>query len=109
MALTDMEMMAVAVLKGDMGAAAALADEVVGRLRDGTYIPPIRKGHIEDVDNLRFFVFMKDLQVDEEVDMESIRNSLLQWVNGGEDLNALVLQGVDRIEVYEIRPKSQGA
>lgn len=97
--LTLEEEMALAVLRGDMVAARALADRLTEVINtDGQQLLPTKEIKIGS-DNLRLIVYVAD---NHEL-TQDVFNSLLEgtgkWLRG--EIDSLVLVGVDRIEVYQ--------
>lgn len=98
---TQMEALALAVLRKDMDAARALCDMIQEEEALGVRIPPVKKIAV-DVDKIRVCVFFPariDGEDTEIVDVEGINEMVTNWiVNGG----SLVLRGAERIEIYEM-------
>lgn len=99
--MTTAELMALAVLRGDLDAARGLADHLMNDL-EGTkvHLPAVKKFPM-DLSKLRF-VFYADTGCSGNVQIN--RQSLLQgveeWLRG--DTQVLGLIGVERMEVYEL-------
>lgn len=100
--LTPFETMAVAVLRGDMTAARALVDH----LQEEVFIPgtqiitPTRKLSV-NTDKLRMIIFLRQGIDEVDIDRESIQHAIQNWLDGSVH-EALILQGVDRVEMYEL-------
>lgn len=95
------ESMALAVLKGDLAAARALADLLLEDWKGGAReLPPIRRLSA-DSGRLRVIVYFPLMVGDAEVDLDvdGVREAVRAWLDGGE---TLLLQGADRVELYEL-------
>ncbi len=99
--MTTVEMLAVAVLKGDQTAARALfdalADEYVSGARE---VLPVHKLTVSR-NRIRVAIFVDDESPLSVEQLQSIRNGVSKWLDGGE-WSTVVLQSIDRIEVYEL-------
>lgn len=95
--MTTSEEMAIAVLRGDLGAAAALADSLREQAEEGLLtIPPVKRVKVSVG---RFHVVAYVSNLDAEVDVHGFRGSVEDWIREG---GVLVCQGIDRIELYEL-------
>jgi hypothetical protein len=108
MSLSTAELMAVQVLKGDMGASDQINE---GHVTIGTV-------HRITVDKsrIRVAVFMKDPQdPNTVVDVDSVYEAVNRWLSHNPgippvlwpNVYPLVLVGVDRIEIFELPPTRQ--
>ncbi len=100
--LTTEEEMAVEILKGNMTAATALAQKLCDDMAAGVRLPPINKITC-DVSKLRVVVYFPSRIDGEhvEIDTAGTQEGLDNWLNGSAD-NPLILQGAERIELYEL-------
>lgn len=101
--LTDAELMAIKVLKGDFGAARALAD-YLGEMysRGAMEVPPVTK-ITEASDRIGVVVFYPAETPDLVFDFERIAADVKNWINNpGTDL---VLFGAIAFQVYEFPEK----
>lgn len=98
--MTLEEEMALAILRGDAAAACALADLLCERrAAGGTPILPIKKIGTPP-DRLRVAVFLKAGIEAIDIDGEAADATVADWLAGRQ--KAVVLQGVSRIEIYEL-------
>jgi hypothetical protein len=94
--LSAAEHMAVAVLRGDLTAARALADCLVNDYGEGgREIPPLRRV-TANRDRVRVILYLKD---GVEVDMPASTRAVAAWLSGDGPLFAA---GVDRVELFEV-------
>ena len=101
--MTTAEAMALAVLKGDLVAAKALADHLIADEAGtaGFALPPIQK-FTGDFSKLRIVTYVDPaLGADVQIDRERMRRSITNWLLRGEPL---VLMGFSRLELYELDP-----
>lgn len=103
MALTTEEEMALAVLRGDHGAAAALADKLIEDRASGTQIPEVKRITCTDPDRIRVVVYYDEsvLTGNNRPDIPNTLKAVDQWLHKGVPL---LLVGVSRIELYELPP-----
>jgi hypothetical protein len=104
MPLTTAEMMAVEVLRGDLGAARALADYLVENIASGGQeVLPVRSIQV-DRKRVRVVLFVNpDAFLDESPpNREGLQSAVDRWLEGVEPL---ALVGIDRIEIYELPEK----
>lgn len=103
--MTDAELMAVAVLKGDYKAALLLADEVTETVaRDPELrIPPVHRVTVTDRSRLRVVVYASQPPDGGEpiLDTDSLINGIEDWLTNG---GPLMLYGIDRLELFELPP-----
>ncbi len=105
--MTTAEAMAVAVLKGDMVAARALADHLCETAwRGAVELPPVRS-IVADTERLRVIVYPKDgVQMLAETELVRFREQTKRWIDG--EYNRIVVPfGIDRIELYEFPAKEK--
>lgn len=100
MNIKTMEIMAIAVLKGDFVAARQLADCLQEEYSNGAVeILPIKKITC-DRNNLRIAVFVApELVPDIQIDKARVDESINNWLDGKCNLGLL---GINRIELYEM-------
>lgn len=97
--MTTLEEMAIAVLKGDIAAARALADSLREEHSTGMMeLPPVHKIKY-DVDKVRVVAFVP-MDVDIVINHTEIQRAVRDWISGKDTV--LTLLGVSRIELYEI-------
>lgn len=100
--MTTAEAMAVAVLKGDLTAARALAEHLTEEYATGWPVLPVHKITCSP-DRIRVAVFLREGTDEAAVDWEMLRTSIRSWVSHDVDPgDALVLLRVERIELYEL-------
>lgn len=96
--LAAAEQMAMAVLRGDTGAARQLADYLCEEYSRGAVeIPPLRKICTE-VGRLRIAVYVTEERLNPKLTRE-VATAVTQWVNGGD---VLILPAGYRLELYEM-------
>lgn len=105
MALTTKEEMALEVLRGNDTAAKALAQMLLDDEATALYtLPPVHK-ITSDVSKIRVVVYFPVMIGGEpvEIDTTSIEEHVQAWITAPpEDQGLLVLQGAERIELYEL-------
>lgn len=95
--MTTAELMALAVLKGDLDAAAQLADLLLeNRNETSRQLPPVTR-LTADAGGLRVIAYVAAGAV---VMAAGIEEAVRRWLAGQE--LALILSGIDRVELYEI-------
>jgi hypothetical protein len=95
------EQMAIAVLKGDISAAQALADLLSEQVNTTKcQIPPVHR-LTTSVDKLRVVIYVKDDVAVHSEDRDHIVVTTGQWLSGKSNA-PLLLQGIDRIELFEL-------
>lgn len=93
--MTTAEAMAVAVLKGDLAAARALADHLLEEYGRGAEdLVPVRKV-VADADKIRVALFFP---AEAELDYDQTYHAVDNWVTRG---HHLLLRGCERMDVYE--------
>ena len=99
--MTTAESMALAVLKGGLVAARALADLLMQEYSEGAKeMLPFKKLPF-DVGRARVIVYLDgDTRLDER-DALPPEQAVADWLAG---IGPLILCGIDRVEVYEIEP-----
>jgi hypothetical protein len=103
--------MAVAVLKGDLIAAHALADLLMDEYSEGAKeILPVRRISM-DVSHVRAIVYVRNFPPAVptlEIDGAGIKRAVREWLQGPTcpegDPGPLVLINVDRVELFELPP-----
>ena len=106
--MTTAEAMAVAVLKGDLVAARALADHLCETEPDRErQLLPIKTFKV-DATNVRGIAFtMPELGNDVLIDVEGFRQTFDQWLRG--EIRFMPTVGISRIELYEFPERKIGA
>jgi hypothetical protein len=96
--MTTLESMAIAVLRGDLAAARALADSLREEHSEGMMeLPPVHRIKC-DRDKLRVIVFCP---IEVVIDKRGIHEVVEKWI-AGNGSKTLAVQGVERIELYEM-------
>jgi hypothetical protein len=106
--MTTAERLALAVLKGDKDAVAALWDAVgeehgfyEGGVR-GQILVPIRRLKIDaPAERLRAFVYLREGLDPTEEWVERMEQGIEEWMRG-DSLHAAIVLGIERIELYEL-------
>ncbi len=102
--MTTAESMAVAVLKGDLVAARALADLLMEEYQGGAKEIPVHKRKLTvNKKHIRAAVFLKQ-QVDTLENINHIRNNISDWLSRKpKESHVIVCNAmIDRIELYEL-------
>ncbi len=99
--LTTAENMALAVLRGDMIAARQLADYLLESYSGGAVeVPAVKKVTCER-DRLRVVVYLKEGNSPEsDEEYHAAQQFVNHWL--ANENNPLILNGVDRIELFEL-------
>jgi hypothetical protein len=106
--MTTAEQMALEVLKGDSVAAKALADLLLENVAHGEIpVLTVKTLSISDPSRLRVVLYFKEGEEHSYERIIQLERYVREWLGSGH-LGVLSLQGVDRIEIYEL-PKSEGA
>jgi hypothetical protein len=102
--MTTLEAMALAVLKGDLAAARALADSLREEYGEGGIeLPPVRK-ITASPERLRVVAHFP-LSPDIEVDDDSVKRGIVEWLTG--KTRVLGLVGCERFDLYEFPEKKR--
>lgn len=104
MSLSTEELLAMAVLKGDLASAFPLCDLLLEKHSSkGITVAPLK--HVKvGMDNTRMLVYLSDPNVDMDVEhLDNLREGLRSWLRGKLE-GPIFLYGIDRIELYEIVP-----
>lgn len=99
--MTTIEEMAMAALRGDIGAAMALADSLREQKEEGLItVEPVKRVKF-DTGRYHVIAYMSDEMTKAEavVDAAAFRGSVEDWIREG---GVLVVQGFTRIELYEL-------
>jgi hypothetical protein len=101
--VTTAEVMALAVLKGDLTAARALAESLMEDYEaNGHELPPVTK-ITAPIEKVRVAVYLSSDETDQRLipdELQAVRENVLNWLRG--DANILIMTGIDRIELYEL-------
>lgn len=100
--ISQAEAMALAVLRGDMAAARALADHLMEEYNAGSReIPPVKKLVVNRKNLRAVFRTYESLGADVLIDVDQLRSAYEAWVDDG---GCLILIGC-HIELYELENK----
>jgi hypothetical protein len=95
------EQMAIAVLKGDISAAQALADLLSEQVNTTKcQIPPVHR-LTTSKDKLRVVFYFKDGVGPDDINFTNVERVVNQWLDG-QSGRPLYLTGVDKVEFFEL-------
>lgn len=99
--LSTAQRLAVAVLQGDLDAVGPLIDSLLeSGAGDGPRLVPLKTLRVGDPDRLRAVFYVNNDTALAADDIEPFGRQRRQWLAG--ETTALLLTGIDRLEVYEV-------
>jgi len=99
--LSDAERMALAVLRGDLDTARALADHIINDLQGTVKVIVVERNKINlQSGRVRCLIFVKDDAAMDEDERANLIRAVSRFMTG--ETNILGLTGIDRVEFYEL-------